>query len=456
MTLTTNKFRTQTNFNFTRSELKDKAICIGEYSHIEDIFYVTIVKPFAQGKNGNNGNIYNDSDEIKDTFTIKSTENFWKINFCTILNNTNYGVVLSQKKMNIKHNISIHSRISFIKYTSEKFISQENIAEELIYCAYNPKNTIELVLCGVGYLRLWNVFINERTLKEHQQRFLNSKQEKGHKFIKAQFFHKKSFLLIVGTTEHTFYIFDSFQLIHEIDTRYSFENIYDLNIQNYLNLADDENIDSLKKSFDTLEIKNIESKLNQIYDLTNIVPIKKNKNNGTIRPVQDKNLEENEENKKLESSESDDVFKRLYIPKNKAEIDEKLNKTNKVKFFELINDNLLFIIYENDGCSLFYDIDWNKKISENETEAEFKMWNVADCRVIRFAKNIKNILGFSMYKSTNDIVLIVEAYEDEHIKSGNTSISLYKLKKTLIKNRKEVNHSIKYDCDLFDNYFENF
>ena len=76
MALTTNKFRTQTNFNFTRSELKDKAICIGEYSHIEDIFYVTIVKPFAQGKNGNNGNIYNDSDEIKDTFTIKSTENF--------------------------------------------------------------------------------------------------------------------------------------------------------------------------------------------------------------------------------------------------------------------------------------------------------------------------------------------------------------------------------------------
>ena len=50
LTLSTNKFRTQTSFNFTRNDLKDKAICIGEYSHIEDLFYVTIVKPFSQGK----------------------------------------------------------------------------------------------------------------------------------------------------------------------------------------------------------------------------------------------------------------------------------------------------------------------------------------------------------------------------------------------------------------------
>ena len=454
MTLSTNKFRTQTSFNFTRNDLKDKAICIGEYSHIEDLFYVTIVKPFSQGKNGNNN--HNNNDEIKDTFTVKSTDVFWKINFCTILNNTNYGVVISQKKIKIKNNISIYSRLSFIKYSSEKFISQENIPEELIYCAYNPKNTIELVLCGVGYLRLWNVFINERTLKEHQQRFLNTKQEKGHKFIKAQFFNKKSFLLIVGTTEHTFYIFDSFQLIHEIDTCYSFENVLDLNIQNYLNLEDDENIDKLKQSFDNLDIKNIETKLNEIYELTNVTQIKKNKNVKNSENIQEENVEENQENKKLESSESDNVFQRLYIPKNQIEINEKLNKTNKVKFFELINDNLLFIIYENDGCSLFFQIDWNKKISDNETEAEFKLWSVADCRVIRFARNIKNILGFSMNKSTNDIVLIVESFENELIKSGKTNISLYKLKKNFEKNKKEVIHSIKYDCDLFNNYFENF
>ena len=82
-----------------------------------------------------------------------------------------------------------------------------------------------------GYLRLWNVFINEGTLKEHQQRFLRGKQEKEKTFIKAQFFDKKPFLFIVGTLENVFYIIDSFQVIHELNVNYSFENIYDLNIQ---------------------------------------------------------------------------------------------------------------------------------------------------------------------------------------------------------------------------------
>ena len=413
---------------------------------------MTTIKPFANGKNGNNY----DNSEIKNIFRVKSTDPFWKINFCTILNNTNYCVVLSQKRSKIKNNYTTHSRISFIKYSSEKFISQESIPEELIYCAYNPKNTIELVLCGVGYLRLWNIFINKGNLKEHQQRFLNSKQEKEHKFIKAQFFTKKSFLLIAGTTEHIFYIFNSFQLIHEINTCYSYENLYDLNIQNYLHLTDDENIDTLQKNFDSIDIKNIETKLNEIYSLTNIIPIRKNakkiNDNGDTIQLKEKN---EKEDKKQESTESDNVFERLYIPKNKAEISEKLDKTNNVKFFELINDNLLFIIYENDGCTLFYQIDWNRKISDNETEAEFKRWNVADCRVIRLARNIKNIFGFAINKSTNDLVVIVESYENEFAKSENTNISLFKLKKTLEKDKKEEIHSIKYDYDLFDNYFEN-
>ena len=125
-------------------------------------------------------------------------------------------------------------------------------------------------------MRLWNVFINEGNLKEHKQRFLNSKQEKEHKFIKAQFFNKKSFLLIVGTTEHIFYIFDSFQLIHELNTCYSYENLYDLNIQNYQNLVDDEDISALEKNFENIDIKNIENKLNEIYNLSNVTPIKNN------------------------------------------------------------------------------------------------------------------------------------------------------------------------------------
>ena len=143
----------------TKNELKNKVICLGEYSHIEDRFYVTTIKPFSSQKN--------------DVFIVQSPEKFWKINFCTILNNTTYCVVLSQKTgEHHKNKNLILSKISFIKYTKEKIIGEESINEKLIYCAYNPKNTIELIVCGVGYLRLWNVFINEGNLKEHQQRFL--------------------------------------------------------------------------------------------------------------------------------------------------------------------------------------------------------------------------------------------------------------------------------------------
>ena len=444
--LNSKKSQTQTNFNFIRNELKDKIICIGEYSEAEECFYVTTIKPFVNG-NKNNSNYY----------CVKSPEKIWKINFCTILNNTNYCVAISQKKSNsIK--TPILSRISFIKYSTEVFISQETIPEELIYCCYNPKNTIELVLCGKGYLRLWNVFINEGTLKEHQQRFLNTKQEKEQIFIKAQFFDKKPFLLIVGTVENIFYIINSFQIIHEINACYSFENIYDLNIQNIQNLEENEEIGNLEENVDNLNVKDLDDKLKEINKLTNTEPKKKKiygeENIDNIS--NDKSRIENnlESNKNNESDNSDDVFKRLYIAKNKNENDAKLNKTNSVKFFELINDNLLLIIYANDDCSLIYKIDWNKKMNDDETEMEFRKWKVADCRVIRFAKNIKQILCFSMHKPTNDIILIVEYYENEQNKK-KTNISLFKMKKTSLKKKKDVLHSISFDFELFNGFFDN-
>ena len=443
----TRKARTQTNFHFVRSELKDKVICIGEYSESEECFYVTTIKPFLN--NNKNSNNY---------FCVKSQDKFWRINFCTILNNTNYCVALSQKKSNTKKN-PILSRISFIKYSTEVFISQETIPEELVYCCYNPKNTIELVLCGKGYLRLWNVFINEGTLKEHQQRFLNTKQEKEQKFIKAQFFDKKPFLLIVGTTDNIFYIIDSFQIIHEINACYSFENIYDLNIQNLQNLEDNIEIGDLEEKVNSLNVIDLDKKLKEINNLTNTEPIKKNiygdeYPNDKALSSKSKSEKSLENEKKNESDSSDDVFKRLYISKDKNENDAKLNKNNSVKFFELINDNLLFIIYSNDGCSLLFKIDWNKKMSDDETEMEFRKWKVADSRVIRFAKNIKTILGFSMYKQTSDIILIVEFYENEHNKK-KTSISLFKMKKVTTKKKKEIFHSIIFESELFNGFFEN-
>ena len=190
-----------------KADLSDKLICLGEYNDNENLFYLTFINLL----------------EPNIQYCIKSNEPLYEVNFCSILNNSNYCISLSQKKYSNKTSSNnISSKISFSKYSFETFICEETLPEELTYCCYNPKNTIELVICGKGYLRLWNVFINEGSLKEHQQRFLRGKKEKEHNFIKAQFFDKKSFLLIVGTTENMFYIIDSFQVIHEINMYYSF------------------------------------------------------------------------------------------------------------------------------------------------------------------------------------------------------------------------------------------
>ena len=426
-----------------KADIKDKLISLGEYSDIENYFYLTFIKP-------SNPNIQ---------YSVKSTEKFYIVNYCSILNNTHYCVSLSQKKFSNKtasNNIS--SRISFSKFSSESFICQETIPEELTYCCYNPKNTIELIVCGKGYLRLWNVFINEGALKEHQQRFLRGKKEKEHNFIKAQFFEKKSFLLIVGTKENMFYIIDSFQVIHEINMFYSFENIYDLNIQNLLHVEEDNDIGNLKENIDSLSKNDLDEQLKKISILTS-APIKKiesfNKNNSSL--IKNDSMSEGNESKYLKTeneNSKNDVFKRLYKSKNIDLNDGKINRKNKVKFFELINDNLLFVIYANDGCCLLYKIDWNKRIIDEESEEDFKKWKVSDCRIIRLAKNIKSVLGFSMYKPKNDIIMIVDSYED--VKKKLSNISLFKMKKILIKEKKDqITNMLNFEFQLFNGYFEN-
>ena len=240
--------------NFERTELKDKIICLGEYSDNEECFYLTFIKPLNPSQQ----------------YHVKSTEKYYLINFCSILNNTNYCISLAQKKISNKAGTtSISTKISFTRYYSENFVCQETIPEELTYCCYNPKNTIELIICGKGYLRLWNIFINEGALKEHQQRFISGKKEKEHNFIKAQFFDKKSFLLIVGTKENMFYIIDSFTVIHEINMYYSYENIYDLNIQNILHFQESYDIGNLKETMDSLNKTDLDGQLKSISLLVN-------------------------------------------------------------------------------------------------------------------------------------------------------------------------------------------
>ena len=452
--------------NYESYDLKDIIICLGEYSDNEELFYIDVIRPFASNTQ----------------YNIRSTEKKWMINFTTILNNSSYCVALSKKIDNKKSGIP-SSRISFMRYSSENFISQETISEDLIYCCYNPKNTIELIICGKGYLRLWNVFINEGSLKEHQQRFLRGKQEKEKTFIKAQFFDKKPFLLIVGTWENVFYIIDSFQVIHELNVYYSIENIYDLNVQNFNYTEDVDDISKLKESIDSINLSNIDSKLRDISMLSNTIEkdndeINDNdyKNDNEILNINNTNynnafgLDQNGNNKAendlknktlfANKSMKEEVFNRLYKSKKDEVDDGKIIKTNKVKFFELINDNLLFVIYYNDGCTLLYKIDWNKKIQESASEADFRKWKASECRIIRIAKNIKSIYGYSIYKPGNDIILIVESFQNKksiNINNINakTTISLYKLKKTLIKEqRNRTQQSLSFEYDIFNGFFD--
>ena len=434
----------ETENTFERSELKDKIICLGEYSDNEECFYLTFIKPLNPGQQ----------------YHVKSTEKFYLINFCSVLNNTNYCISLAQKKISNKAGTtSFSTKISFTRYYSENFVCQETIPEELTYCCYNPKNTIELIICGKGYLRLWNIFINEGALKEHQQRFISGKREKEHNFIKAQFFDKKSFLLIVGTKENMFYIIDSFTVIHEINMYYSYENIYDLNIQNILQFQESYDIGDLKETIDSLNKTDLDGQLKSISLLVNPPSINNNKNNrpdsNLLYKKEDSSnsLSGNEQENINVKSKKDDVFKRLYVSKNIDSSNNKLNKSNSVQYFELINDNLLFVFYQKDGCCLLYKIDWNKRTTE-ESEEESKKRKISDTRVIRIAKNVKEILGFSMYKPKNDLILIVDCYEKKN--NGRSNISLFKLKKVIMKEKNIATNMLNFEYEILNGYFENY
>ena len=399
---------------------------------MDEFFYITITKPF--------------SPNIK--YTIKSTEKKWKINFSAIPPDSAYCLTISQKSSTSIKN-PILSRITFCKYPLEKIICQEIVGEEITHGCFNPKNNLELIICGKGYLRLWNVFINEGTLKENQQRFLRGKQEKERNFIKAQFFTKKLFLLIVGTKENMFFIFEGYQLIHELNVCYSFENIYDLNVQNFRKIEEDEDITKFQENFDSVKKENLDETMRNISSLLTA---------STLQTKDDKdgNSKETESaSKSEEMSEKEKAIQKLYKPYGEEEENEKLVKDNGVKYFELINDNLLFVVYIKDGCCMFYKIDWNRKIRDDETEAEFRKWKADENRIIRVAKNIKTFLGFSMNKATNDVLLIAENYE-KFIKKGKTYLSLIKLKKSFVKEMKESFYMLNFEYEIFKGFFKNF
>ena len=378
---------------------------------------------------------------------MKSSEKKWKINFSSIQKESHYCMTISQKPSTSMKN-PILSRITFCKYPLETIIAEEIVGEELTYGCFNPKNTLELVLCGKGYLRLWNVFINEGSLKENQQRFLRGKQEKEKTFIKAQFFTRKLFLLIVGTKENMFYIFEGYQLIHELNTYYSFENIYDLNIQNLRKSEDDDDISKFQEKVNSVDKDNLEEVMQNISDLLNSKSIERE---GTSKDSDSESGWKTEDR----NTEKEKKILKLYRPHGEEEENEKLVKDNKIKYFELINDNLLFVVFLKDGCCMFYKIDWNRKIRDDETEAEFRKWKSDETRIIRIARNIKTFHGFSINKNTNEILLIPENYE-KLIKKGKTFLSLIAFKKSLIKEMKESFYTLNYEYEIFKVFFKKF
>ena len=380
---------------------------------------------------------------------MKSPDKKWKIKYSAILSESPYCITISQKSSTSLKN-PILSRITFCKYPLEKIICQEIVGEEITFGCFNPKNTLELIICGKGYLRLWNVFINEGTLKENQQRFLRGKQEKEKTFIKVQFFVKKLFLLIVGTKENMFYIFEGYQLIHELNVCYSFENIYDLNIQNFRKLEEDDDITKYQENFDSVKKNNLEQTMSNLSSLLTS-SIFKNKEEGNNKDTE--SATENEGKNDEQMSEKEKAIQKLYKPYGEEEGDEKIVKDNGVKFFELINDNLLFVVYLKDGCCMFYKIDWNRRIKDDETEAEFRKWKANENRIIRVARNIKTFHGFSIYKETNDFLLIAENYE-KLVKKGKTYLSLIKFKKSLVKELKESFYVLNYEYEIFKGFFK--
>jgi len=158
-------------------------------------------------------------------------------NSSTVFSSQNY---LNMNSMKISSINPSQTKFSFWKYSQELFISETILDEDIYDCAYNPKNSHELILCGKGYMRLWNVFINQGSLKEHPQRYLKNKQEKEHTFIKAEFFENKSFMFAVGSIENVIFIIEGFNVLCEINSSYKRENIMDLNVIGIKNLTEEE------------------------------------------------------------------------------------------------------------------------------------------------------------------------------------------------------------------------
>ena len=142
---------------------------------------------------------------------------------------------------------------------------------------------------------------------------------------------EKHFLLIVGTAENLFFIIDNFSVLHEIDVCYSYENIYDLNLQNIRNEddEDDDNIGNLKGLLDNMTTKNIDNQLKELSLLTN--DNIKEKNDLNIKSLSGIDINENLQeivDKRIYEKDYEKITS--YFQKERVDYDEAIGVIDKI------------------------------------------------------------------------------------------------------------------------------
>jgi len=414
--------------SYVSDNSNDPYICVGEFnpitkkSHISAISVKNSYQQYNLNFNNektahttletkNHTQINSSSSTTSNPFVRKMSFNFlkenskfdWKISSAKILTNSSYCICISTKREDNSYpssNLAVTSRkkskISVFKFTQEKLISDCVIDEDITSFNYNPRNPLELIFCGKGYLRLWNVFINDGSLKEHPQRFFLGKQEKEHNFIKAEFFENNSFMFIVGTRENIFYIIEGFTIIYELNACYSKESIYDLKIDNLL---------SLREANKYEEEEEHENNIKGDYS----------KNHTT------------NENEALRTDNSGDSFlnkKILHYMTDKNTDDNNLkfnNDKNPLKTFNLIQNSIILICFENESVTKIFVLEKDFKnqkkkkipVLSQDEEGKDPKNKKEESKVIRFAKNINTVLGMISNPDKTLFMFILELYPNQ-------------------------------------------
>lgn len=355
-------------------------------------------------------------------------------------NNINNNNIIGSQQSN--DNTNNFSKISFWKYTHEKFISEVEIQYQIIDVCYNPKNCMELILCGKGFLRLWNVFINDNSLKEHPQRFLKGKQEKEKTFIKGVFFVNKAFMFIAATQENNLYVFEGYKLIYSMNLSFEKET-YDLNIDKILSSVEEEyegeNTNQTNSNILLKDDENIsEGKVNHSQNNNN-----NNSNNDISLEVKGKI---SNENSKVNSSNNEMINKsKSSSSEGKEKITTSQNgpSINPLKTFFLLNNKNVIFSSSNQAITYIYKLE---KEMKKDVTYEKNQINTDEYLKFNIARNIKKIINVICNNKGSKILYMCELENDFEGKNNNENrVSFYLFKRK--------GNDLKFICEVFKEFF---